>query len=151
MYTNKVGKVILLSLFLLAAVNGYSQKDKGFNFPPDFGKTETIVVMGPFAVGSMKVNEGIIEAFQKEYSGKTVLLKDHYGKNATDTLGVKIYALTVREWPSAVRGSYDYKFGLIESKTGKEYQCDFFSGSYKKGAQYYAKHLDELRKANGGN
>jgi hypothetical protein len=48
------------------------------------------------------------------------------------------------------RNTDDYKFGLIELKTGKRYQCDFWSGAYKKGARYYAKNLEKWRKENGG-
>ncbi|MBL7725505.1 MAG: hypothetical protein JNK27_15260 [Chitinophagaceae bacterium] len=150
MHSNNLIRSILLSLFLVATVNGYSQKDKGFNFPKDFGKTETVVVLGPHAVSSKKVSESIIKAFEKEYSGKIEMLADRYGKNTSDSQGVKVYVLTVLEMPSAVRGTYDYKFGLIESATGTQYLCDFWSGSYKKGAQYYAKHLEQFRKANGG-
>jgi hypothetical protein len=149
MSNRKLIKALFFSVFLFVAVNGYSQKDKGFNFPPDFGKTETLLIIG--TVSSDKVTESIIEAFEKEYKGRVETIQDQYGKNVKEKPGVRTFVLTVMEMPSsAIPNSSDYKFGLTELKTWKSYECDFWSGSYKKGARYYAKHLEEFRKANGG-
>ena len=144
----KLINVFLFSAFLFTTVTGYSQKDKGFNFPPDFGKTETLIVIGP--IYSDKVTEGIIEAFEKEYKGRFERIEDTYGKNVKEKPGLRTFVLTVMVMPSRVPNTSNYKFGLIESKTGKSYECDFWSGSYKKGARYYAKNLEEFRLANGG-
>lgn len=144
----KLIKALLFSIFLFTTVNSYSQKDKGFNFPPDFGKTETLIVIGP--VYNDRVTESIIEAFEKEYKGKFERIQDTYGKNVKENPGVRTFVLSVMVMPSREINTNDYKFGLVELKTGKSYTCDFWSGSYKKGARYYAKNLEEFRQANGG-
>jgi len=137
----------MLQAFILCATTTYSQKDKGFNFPPDFGKTPTLVIVGPALTD--KVQEGILEAFEKEYEGKYESFYSRIGKNNMDT-SVHMYRLHVKERPSEFEGSDDYKFGLTDLRTGKFYEAEFWSGSYKKGARYYVKHLEEFRKANGG-
>jgi hypothetical protein len=39
----------------------------------------------------------------------------------------------------------------MDRSTGKTYEQEFYSGSYKKGARNYAKNLEELRIKNAGN
>jgi len=148
MSKKKLINTFLFSIFLFATVNSYSQKDKGFNFPPDFGKTETRIVIGP--IYSDKVTKSIIEAFEKEYKGRFERIEDTYGKNVKETPGLRTFLLTVMVMPSRFTKTNDYKFGLAELKTGKSYECDFWSGSYKKGARYYAKNREKFRQANGG-
>ena len=144
-------KIQLLFIGILFFANSaYSQKDKGFNFPPDFGKTPTLVVIGPASTN--KVTEGIIEGFEKEYEGKIQRIEDRYGKGVKKDTAVRVFLLTVIEMPSSQlnKNTDDYKFSLTELSSGKRYSADFWSGAYKKGARYYAKHLEKFRKANGG-
>ena len=44
----------------------------------------------------------------------------------------------------------NYKFGLMNIKTGQSYYTEFWSGAYKKGAKYYVKHLEDFRAKNAG-
>jgi hypothetical protein len=148
MKTAFANKVATFFICLLITTNSFSQKDKGFNFPPGFGSKETLLIIGP--ASKDKVTEGIIEAFEKEYKGKIQLIQDRYGKNVKADSAKNVFLLTVLEMPSAVPNTNDYKFGLINIYTRKSYECDFWSGAYKKGARYYAKNLEEFRLANGG-
>ena len=148
MKTNISVKGFIFFIFLFIASNSYSQKDKGFNFPPGFGSKETILIIG--SASKDKVTEGIIESFEKEYKGKIQLIQDRYGMNVKADSAKSVFLLTVLEMPLAVPNTDDYKFGLININTRKSYECDFWSGSYKKGARYYAKNLEEFRVSNGG-
>jgi hypothetical protein len=156
-------KIIFCTLFILSAflcniqsANAQDDKDSGFNFPPDFGKTETIILIAPGT--SDKITESIVEAFEKTYKGKFELSPNKYAKGKKYQSGSYQYIFIVSEhynpgrWIGRERfpPTTDYKFGLYDMKTGKSYDQDFWSGSYKKGAKNYVKHLEELRKKNAG-
>ena len=62
--SNHIFKPFFLSMLLLMAGSSlFAQKDKGFNFPPDFGKTETTILIGEGTRD--KITEAMIEAFEK--------------------------------------------------------------------------------------
>jgi len=141
-------KLLFISALFFASFNAYSQKDKGFNFPPEFGKMETLVVIN---FHGEKVTKAIVEAFEKEYGGKFQQIEERTSGKYKPDSAITVYMLSVIEKPSAsMDNSSDYKFGLTNLKTRKAYWCDFWSGSYKKGAKYYVKHLERWRKENGG-
>jgi hypothetical protein len=152
------GKVIVLLSFLLILCQGLTAQDKKearFNFPADFGREETTVLI---AGGSTdKITKSMIEAFEKYYKGKFELIRD---KTMNEIIDVKkyryIFNVTEHISPAYSAGkdrfpaSPIYKFGLKDQKTGKEYPTDFWSGSHKKGANYYAENLEKFRKKNAG-
>lgn len=156
-------KTIFYPLFLLAlllcsrqTITAQEERDNGFNFPPDFGKTDIIILIAPGT--SDKITESIVEAFEKNYQGKFELSPDKYAKGKKYQTGAYQYIFMVTEHQNPGRWigrerfppTTDYKFGLYDMKTGKSYDQDFWSGSYKKGAKNYVKHLEEIRKKNAG-
>jgi hypothetical protein len=156
--TNTKSKTTILLAFLLflcQGVNAQSKKEERFNFPEDFGKEETIVLISEGLTD--KISESMIKAFEKHYKGKFELISD---TTISDVMNVNKYRyiFNVREGISPAYSvgkdrfpaSPIYKFGLTDRKTGKEYPTDFWSGSHKKGAIYYAENLEKLRKKNSG-
>jgi hypothetical protein len=149
-------KLFLLLVLLISLTNVKAQKEK-YNFPPDFGKTETTVLISPGAKD--KITESMVEGFEKEYKGKFEAIDDRYPKGTKYDIAKYQYVFYILEhmnpgyWVGRERfpPTTDYKFGLMDRSTGKTYEQDFYSGSYKKGARNYAKNLEELRIKNAGN
>lgn len=151
-----------MSKFIFTAILSFclnacwAQKDK-YNFPEDFGKTETVILISP---GSRdKITESMLEAFEKEYKWKVEAVDDKYPKASKYDLKIYRYVfyVTEHENPGYFVGrdrfppTTDYKFGLMDRSTGKTYEQDFYSGNYKKGARNYAENLEKLRVKNSGN
>ena len=149
-------KLLLLIAFLFSIINVKAQKEK-YNFPEDFGKTETTVLISPGAKD--KITESMVEAFEKEYKGKFEAIDDRYPKSSKYDMTKYRYVfyITEQENPGYFVGrdrfppTTDYKFGLMDRSTGKTYEQDFYSGNYKKGARNYAENLEKLRSKNSGN
>ncbi|MBI5371842.1 MAG: hypothetical protein HZA79_07430 [Sphingobacteriales bacterium] len=143
-------------LFTFQTAIAQDEKDSDFNFPPDFGKKETIILIAPGT--SDKITESVMEAFEKNYKGKFELCPDKQAKAKKYQSGSYQYIFMITEkvipgkWVGRERipPTTDYKFGLYDLRTGKMYDPDFWSGSYKKGAKYYVKHLEEFRSKNSG-
>lgn len=143
-------------LFCISLSVNAQKKDKGFNFPPDFGKTETTVLIRE---GSKdKITEAMVAAFEKEYKGKFEAESDIAPKKKNNTETYRyVFFVTEEEQPAQWIGrdrfpaTTNYRFGLLDLKTGQAYRTAFLSGAYKKGAKYYAEHLEEFRKENAGN
>jgi hypothetical protein len=148
-------KILCLQMVILfSSLQLFAQKEEEFNFPPDFGKAETIILIAPATKD--KVTESFVEAFEKEYTGQYEQIAEQYPKG-NKYKGDKyqyVFFVTEKENPARTIGrdrfpaTTDYKFGLRDLKTGKTWQQDFWSGSYKKGAKNYVKHLEALRKRN---
>jgi hypothetical protein len=145
----------VLPAFFICFLTARFTIEDDFNLPPDFGKAETIILVSP---GSKdKITESIQEAFEKEYSGKFEFIQSQYppsGKYAPEKYRFTFF-VTEKSNPGQWIGkerfppTTDYKFGLMDRQTGKSYQQDFWSGSYKKGARNYVKKMEEARKKNG--
>ncbi|MDB5200953.1 MAG: hypothetical protein JWQ27_362 [Ferruginibacter sp.] len=146
---------LVLFFFLGISASLFAQKDKGFNFPPDFGKTETTVLIGE---GSKdKISEAMLEAFEKEYGGKFIAEAAADKKKTTDKDQFRyVFFVTEEVQPAQFIGrdrfpaTTNYRFGLFDLKTGIRYQTEYVSGAYGKGAKYYVKNLEKFRKDNGG-
>ena len=63
-------KNLLFSLLLLISFNNVKAQKEKYNFPEDFGKTETVVLISPGTRD--KITESMVEAFEKEYKGKFI-------------------------------------------------------------------------------
>ena len=122
--------------------------------PEDFGKMGTTVLISPGAKD--KITESMVEAFEKEYKGKFEAIDDSYLKSSKYDIAKYRYVFYILEhqnpgyWVGRERfpPTTDYKFGLMDRSTGKTYEQDFYSGSYKKGARNYAENLEKLRVKN---
>lgn len=151
-----MNKLLLSIILIIGLSNVWAQKEK-YNFPEDFGKTETTVLVSPGTRD--KITESMVEVFEKEYKGKFEAVDDKYPKGSKYDLKTYRYVFYIREhenpgyWVGRERfpPTTDYVFGLIDRSTGKTYEQDFYSGNFKKGARNYAKNLEELRKKNTGN
>jgi len=147
--------ISLAVLSILITTVTWAQKDKGFNFPPEFGKAETTVLIRD---GSKdKITKAMTEAFEKEYTGKFAAEASVGAKAKKDTANYRyLFFVTEEHQPAQTIGrdrfpaTTNYRFGLMDMSTGRSYQTEFISGAYSKGAKYYAKHLEEFRKSNGG-
>ncbi len=150
-------KTAILPLFFLVTIHSNAQKSSGFNIPEDFGKNGSAVLISVITA-SDKAKESIEETFQEEYKGKSELLNKAFDKLKPAEKEKYQYIFTVESNYVAARtignerypATTDYKFGIIDVKTGKKYMQDFWSGSYKKGAKKYAEALEEKRKKNAG-
>lgn|GEM_PF-3478689 len=153
---NIMYKLLLSIAFLFSIINVKAQKEK-YNFPEDFGKTETVVLISPGPKD--KITESMVEAFEKEYKWKIEAVDDKYPKVSKYDLKIYRYVFYVTEHvnPGYFVGrdrfppTTDYKFGLMDRSTGKTYEQDFYSGNYKKGARNYAENLEKLRAKNSSN
>ena len=148
-------KFLLTTFTLFLSIAASAQKDKGFNFPPDFGKSETTVLIRDGSKG--KITEAMVEAFEKEYSGKFTQELSLSTKQKKDTAGYRyIFYVTEEFQPGQFVGkerfgpTTNYRFGMIDRVTQKIYRTEFQSGAYGKGAKYYVKNLEKFRKENGG-
>jgi hypothetical protein len=147
---------LLILPFFFFSTQLSAQKDDDFNFPPDFGKTATTILIAPATKD--KVTESFADAFEKEYKGLFELTADAFPKSSKYKAAKYKYVFVAmeKENPAQTIGrdrfpaTTDYKFGLRDMLTGKTYYQDFWSGSYKKGARNYVKHLEKLRKQNAG-
>lgn len=150
--------VLVLAAVLFSCVSAKAQddNDKGFNFPDDFGKKETIVLVS--AANKDKITEAMQEAFEKNYKGKYEFVVEKFPRGSRyDTSKYRyVFYISYHENPGQWIGrerfppTTDYKFGLIDRVTGQSWDQEFWSGNYKKGAANYVKHLEELRKQNAG-
>lgn len=148
-------KLILSISFLFLLTQVSAQKEK-YNMPEDFGNTETTVLISPGPKD--KITESMIEAFEKEYKGKFEAIDDRYPKSSKYDIAKYRYVFYILEhqnpgyWVGRERfpPTTDYIFGLTDRSTGKSYEQDFYSGSYKKGAKNYAENLEKLRVKNSG-
>ncbi len=151
-------KLLLSIAFLFSIINVKAQKEK-YNFPEDFGKKETTVLISPGAKD--KITESMIEAFEKEYKGKFEAIDDKYPKSSKYDIANYRYVFYILEhenpgyWVGKDRfpPTTDYLFGLMDRFTGKTYDQNFYSGNYKKGSRNYAENLEKLRikNSNSGN
>ena len=144
-------------MLLLFSLNNASAQKEKFNLPEDFGKTETTVLISPGTRD--KISESMVEAFEKEYKGKFEAVDEKYPKISKYDIAKYRYVFYVTEhenpgyWVGRERfpPTTDYKFGLMDRSTGKNYEQDFYSGNFKKGAKNYSKNLELLRAKNSGN
>jgi hypothetical protein len=152
--TSAASLLLSLCLFFSVAVN--AQKKDDFNIPEDLGKTETTILVPPAT--SDKITESILEAFEDNYKGKYQAIADQYPKSSKYSPDKYQYIFIVSEKHNPAQfigrdrfpATTDYKFGLMDMKTGKRYEQDFWSGSYKKGAKAFINQMEEIRKKNAG-
>ena len=147
---------VLLVFLIFFTITGLAQKDKfkDFNFPPDFGKTESMVLIS--AGSTEKITEAIIEIFEKEFKGAFITsaeMKSNPDKNKNANIRyVFIIQESFNPGYSVGRDRFppttDYKFGLRDNNNGKTYFQDFLSGSYKRGAKHYIENLEKYRAKN---
>jgi hypothetical protein len=91
----------IILLFLTQSL--WAQKDKGFNFPPDFGKTETTVLVGEGTKN--KISKAMLEAFEKEYTGKYEAETGLTPKKKDDTETYRyVFVVTEDEQPARFIG-----------------------------------------------
>ncbi len=150
-------KNLILSILILFSLTDVKAQKEKYNLPEEFGKTETTILISPGAKD--KITESMVEAFEKEYKGKFESIDDKYPQSSKYDLAKYRYVFYIIQhenpgyWVGRERfpPTTDYKFGLMDRTTGKSYEQDFYSGSYKKGARNYAGNLEKLRVKNSGN
>lgn len=145
-------KISILISFLLSfchGLNAQNKKVERFNFPPEFGKEETIVLIS--GLPGEKTTKAMVTAFEKHYTGKFATMSSLSIEEMRDTRKYR-YIFTVLEIPSMSGRDMVtwYKFGMKDQKTGKDYDSDFTNSSHKAGAKSYVENLEKFRKQNSG-
>lgn len=148
--------IVTFTIGLLATFVSRAQKKDDFNIPENLGKGGLTILVA--SASSDKVTKEILEAFEEYYKGKYEAVSTQYPKSSNYKTEKYQYIFVVSEKlnPAQTIGrdrfpaTTDYKFGLIDIATGKRYEQDFWSGSYKKGAKAFIKKMEEMRKKNEG-
>jgi len=87
-------KLLLSIALFFSIVNVKAQKEK-YNFPEDFGKMETTVLISPGPKD--KITESMVEAFEKEYKGKFEAIDDRYPKSSKYDIAKYRYVFYITE------------------------------------------------------
>jgi hypothetical protein len=147
---------LVFLFFICCYLPGANAQKEDFHIPPDLGVDNRIILVAP--ASKDKVTESILDAFSDIYKGKYEATANRYpDKNKLDQ---KKYQYIFFVWETISPARYigkdrfpettNYKFGLVDVKTGQTYEQDFWSGSYKKGAKNFIKQMEEARKKNSG-
>ena len=132
-------------MFLFQGLCAQKTKEEKFNFPDEFGREETIVLIA--GLPGDKTTKSMIKAFEKFYTGKFTTMSSLPVNEMLDIKKYR-YIFTVLEHASGRDLFSSYKFGLKDQKTGKDYVTDFWSSSLKSGANSYVENLEKFRKKN---